>query len=185
MSERLQAVDFLQPHIQQNQVGLGPLGAMILAPNHFSFMDHFLLGCFLRRKVRFMGKSQLFKGPPAWVYMQGGVFPVRRGARDDDTFITAETILGRGGTIAMYCEGGRSRTGELQERARRGIGYLPQEASVFRKLTVEENILAILTGVGRGHRRDRPRRHRRDPRHVRAPRSRGSRHLARTAPRGA
>lgn len=29
-------------------------------------------------------------------------------------------------------------------RARKGIGYLPQEASIFRKLTVEENILAIL-----------------------------------------
>jgi lipopolysaccharide export system ATP-binding protein len=29
-------------------------------------------------------------------------------------------------------------------RARKGLGYLPQEASVFRKLTVEENILAIL-----------------------------------------
>src|ERR1043165_5518355 len=29
-------------------------------------------------------------------------------------------------------------------RARRGISYLPQEASVFRKLTVEENVLAIL-----------------------------------------
>ena len=34
---------------------------MILAPNHFSFMDHFLMGCFIRRKVRFMAKSQLFK----------------------------------------------------------------------------------------------------------------------------
>lgn len=37
----------------------------------------------------------------------------------------------------------------MHQRARKGIGYLPQEASVFRKLTVEENILAILeiTGV--------------------------------------
>ncbi|MDG6773583.1 LPS export ABC transporter ATP-binding protein [Thiomicrorhabdus sp. ZW0627] len=32
----------------------------------------------------------------------------------------------------------------IHERAKRGIGYLPQEASVFRKLTVEENIRAIL-----------------------------------------
>ncbi|HJL62364.1 MAG TPA: LPS export ABC transporter ATP-binding protein [Pseudomonadales bacterium] len=32
----------------------------------------------------------------------------------------------------------------MHERARQGIGYLPQEASVFRKLTVAENIMAIL-----------------------------------------
>ena len=32
----------------------------------------------------------------------------------------------------------------MHERARRGLGYLPQEASVFRKLTVEQNIRAIL-----------------------------------------
>jgi lipopolysaccharide export system ATP-binding protein len=32
----------------------------------------------------------------------------------------------------------------MYHRARKGIGYLPQETSVFRKLTVEENILAIL-----------------------------------------
>jgi len=32
----------------------------------------------------------------------------------------------------------------MYQRARRGISYLPQEASVFRKLTVEENLLAIL-----------------------------------------
>ena len=32
----------------------------------------------------------------------------------------------------------------MYERARRGISYLPQEPSIFRKLTVEENLLAIL-----------------------------------------
>ncbi len=32
----------------------------------------------------------------------------------------------------------------MHERARKGIGYLPQESSIFRKLTVRDNILAIL-----------------------------------------
>jgi 1-acyl-sn-glycerol-3-phosphate acyltransferase len=99
-------------------------GAVILAPNHFSFMDHFLVGCSIRRKVRFMAKSQLFKKPMQFVFTHGGVFPVRRGARDDETFITAEAIIAKRGAIAMYCEGGRSRTGKVAEQAKRGIGRL-------------------------------------------------------------
>jgi 1-acyl-sn-glycerol-3-phosphate acyltransferase len=102
-------------------------GAVILAPNHFSFMDHFLLGAYIRRKVRFMAKSQLFARPMQFIYTHGGVFPVRRGARDDEAFITAESVLDRGGVVAMYCEGGRSRTGHLQERAKPGIGRLALE----------------------------------------------------------
>jgi 1-acyl-sn-glycerol-3-phosphate acyltransferase len=102
-------------------------GAVILAPNHFSFMDHFLMGCYIRRKVRFMAKSQLFKPPMQFVYTHGGVFPVRRGARDEEMFITAEKILERGGAITMYCEGGRSRTGKVATEAKRGIGRLALE----------------------------------------------------------
>jgi 1-acyl-sn-glycerol-3-phosphate acyltransferase len=105
-------------------------GAVILAPNHFSFMDHFLMGCYLRRKVRFMAKSQLFKPVMQEIYSQGGVFPVRRGARDEDMFVTAKAILAREGAITMYCEGGRSRTGRVSEQAKRGIGRLALETGV-------------------------------------------------------
>jgi 1-acyl-sn-glycerol-3-phosphate acyltransferase len=103
-------------------------GPVILAPNHFSFFDHFFLGAALRRKVRFMAKSQLFARPMQFVYTHGGVFPVRRGHRDEDAFVTAKTIMRRDGAIAMYCEGGRSRTGELSEQAKPGIGRLALES---------------------------------------------------------
>jgi lipopolysaccharide export system ATP-binding protein len=49
----------------------------------------------------------------------------------------------------------------MHERARHGIGYLPQEPSVFRKLTVAENILAIVEAIGvpRGERKARVQAH--------------------------
>ena len=99
-------------------------GPVILAPNHFSFMDHFFMGVSIRRKVRFMAKSQLFTPPMVWIYSPGGVFPVRRGFADEEAFITARSILERGGAIAMYSEGGRSRTGKLSDTVRPGIGRL-------------------------------------------------------------
>jgi len=45
----------------------------------------------------------------------------------------------------------------MYKRARRGVAYLPQEASIFRKLTVEENLLAIMEmiGVPRNERKQR------------------------------
>src|SRR4051812_9363014 len=103
-------------------------GPVILAPNHSSFMDHFFLGAFNRRKVSFMAKSQLFKAPMQFIYSHGGVFPVRRGFRDEEAFVTAAAILERGGCIAMYCEGGRSRSGRIGDRARPGIGRLALES---------------------------------------------------------
>ena len=103
-------------------------GPVILAPNHSSFMDHFFLGAFIRRKVSFMAKSQLFTAPMQFIYSHGGVFPVRRGFRDEEAFVTAAAILERGGCIAMYCEGGRSRSGRIGDRARPGIGRLALES---------------------------------------------------------
>ena len=53
---------------------------MLLAPNHFSFWDHFFVAVLMRREVNFMAKSQLFKPPVIdFIINHGGVFPVRRG----------------------------------------------------------------------------------------------------------
>jgi 1-acyl-sn-glycerol-3-phosphate acyltransferase len=105
-------------------------GPVILAPNHFSAWDHFFAGVYLRRQVRFMAKSQLFKNPVIeFIFFHGGVFPVRRGNRDEEAFVTARTILGKGGLILIYIEGGRSRTRELGE-PRPGVGRLALETGV-------------------------------------------------------
>ena len=60
----------------------------------------------------------------------------------------AGTVLLNGGDITRL---------PMHRRARMGLGYLPQEPSVFRKLTVRENILAFLeeTPLSEGEREDR------------------------------
>jgi 1-acyl-sn-glycerol-3-phosphate acyltransferase len=105
-------------------------GPVILAPNHFSQWDHFFAGVFIRRRVRFMAKSQLFSNPMIeFIFRHGGAFPIRRGHRDEESFATAHAILGRGGCLLMYPEGGRSRTGGLGE-PRPGVGRLTLESGV-------------------------------------------------------
>ena len=104
-------------------------GPAIVAPNHFSFLDHFFVAVYLRRKVQFMAKSQLFKGPLQVVYHNGGVFPVRRGHRDDEAFKTAHAVLARGRHRGDVLRG----RALAQRRARRGqAGHRTPGARVWR-----------------------------------------------------
>jgi 1-acyl-sn-glycerol-3-phosphate acyltransferase len=131
--EAVRAVTVLHALTTFRARGLGsanvPTGPLILAPNHGSNMDHFFTAAFIRRRIQFMAKSQLFSSSPlTWIFSHGGVFPVRRGDHDEEAFTTAFKILDRGGTIVMYCEGTRSRTGELAQGAKPGIGRLALES---------------------------------------------------------
>ena len=113
-------------------VGNVPLeGPAIVTPNHFSFMDHFLVAALMRREVNFMAKSQLFGVHPVldFIYKHGGVFPVLRGKRDEEAFKTAHAVLNRGGIVLMYGEGGRSRSKKLGE-PKPGLGRLALESGV-------------------------------------------------------
>jgi 1-acyl-sn-glycerol-3-phosphate acyltransferase len=105
-------------------------GPLVLAPNHFSQMDHFFVGLYLRRKIRFMAKSQLF-GPPVltYIYRHGGVFPIRRGNHDEEAFETVRQLLDQGEMLLVYAEGGRSRSQQLGE-PKPGIGRIALESGV-------------------------------------------------------
>ena len=165
-------------------------GPVIIAPNHFSFLDHFFVAVYLRRKVHFMAKSQLFKPPMQVIYHNGGVFPVRRGHHDEEAFKTAHAILGRGDMIVMYAEAGRSRSGELG-KPRHGLGRLALESGApvvptaiagterarnwkrlqFPKVTIQfgeplrfEQVAEPTQGAGPGGLRDRLRARARDAR---------------------
>ncbi|HET8566384.1 MAG TPA: lysophospholipid acyltransferase family protein [Solirubrobacterales bacterium] len=102
-------------------------GPLVLASNHFSQMDHFFAGVRLRRKIRFMAKSQLFGQPVlTYVYKHGGAFPVRRGHHDEEAIETARILLDQGEMLLVYVEGGRSRSGELGQ-PKPGIGRIALE----------------------------------------------------------
>src|ERR1700680_1623951 len=105
-------------------------GALLLASNHRSFMDPFLIGTLVRRPVYYMAKRELFeKRWQAWILNALGAFPVDRGAGDKDAMSTARTILQRGDCVVVFPEGTRVRRGPLAS-PHRGIGRLAPATGV-------------------------------------------------------
>lgn len=102
-------------------------GAAIIAPNHKSFLDAFFVGLATRRHVRFMAKSELFKGPAASLLLALGAFPVRRGARDAEALVTARLILEQGGLLVVFPEGTRVQDTDALGSPHHGAGRLAIE----------------------------------------------------------
>ena len=100
-----------------------PTDGAILAPNHMSNLDHFFVVALLRRMVRFVAKSQLFKWPIGQFILKGGCVPVFRGQHALMYEGTCLKLLKEEQLVTIYAEGGRSRSGKI-EPAKIGIGYL-------------------------------------------------------------
>jgi glycerol-3-phosphate dehydrogenase (NAD(P)+) len=103
-------------------------GPLLLAANHRSFLDPFVLGTMLRRPVYYVAKKELFENRlQAWFLNALGAFPVDRGASDQEMLVTARAILARGDAVLIFPEGTRVRPGPLG-RPKRGIGRLALES---------------------------------------------------------
>jgi glycerol-3-phosphate dehydrogenase (NAD(P)+) len=101
-----------------------PDGPVILAANHRSFLDPFVIGVCLRRPIYFVAKRELFRNRlQGWLLNCLGAFPVRRGESDEDSVRTALGLLERGEAVVIFPEGTRIRSGSLA-KPKRGVGRL-------------------------------------------------------------
>ena len=105
-------------------------GGLIVASNHRSFLDPFVIGALLpwRRQIQFVAKVELFeKRWQGWILSRLGAFPIRRGQSDETAMETARMAVERGGTVVIFPEGTRIRTGSLST-PKRGVGRLALES---------------------------------------------------------
>jgi glycerol-3-phosphate dehydrogenase (NAD(P)+) len=123
-------VPFFLIYFRMQRIGrehLPRTGPLLLAANHRSFLDPFVIGMLVRRPVYYMAKRELFeKRWQAWILNALGAFPVDRGAGDGDAMATARTILERGDCVVVFPEGTRVRPGPLG-KPKRGVGRLALE----------------------------------------------------------
>ncbi len=106
-------------------------GACILAPTHRSLVDIPLLGSATRRRIRYMGKREVFEWPVVGPFFYRlGSFAVARDGDDRAALRAALAILDRDGEpMAVYPEGTRQRGPEMGE-LQPGAAYLAIRAGV-------------------------------------------------------
>jgi 1-acyl-sn-glycerol-3-phosphate acyltransferase len=87
-------------------------GGLVVAANHFSWIDPPALGSACPRTLYFMAKVEAHRVPGLGQLMRSfGAFPVRRGESDRDAVRTMRRIVGDGHALGMFAEGTRQRSG--------------------------------------------------------------------------
>jgi 1-acyl-sn-glycerol-3-phosphate acyltransferase len=125
---------FLLFRMKVRNAGVVPSsGAYVVTPTHRSILDTFIAASVTRKRVRFMGKQELWANPAvSWLLTTLGGFPVDRGA-GSGAVKAALSVIDGGEPVVVFPEGTRRHGGtidDLQEGAaylavKRGVPLLP------------------------------------------------------------
>ena len=115
-------------------------GGGVVAANHFSGIDHPLIGAFCPRTIYFLAKAELMKVPVVGPALGAlGVFGVRRGEGDRDALRHARQLARDGNLVGVHLEGTRQRFGHpgpmlpggLMIALQEGVPVLPCAVDTF------------------------------------------------------
>jgi 1-acyl-sn-glycerol-3-phosphate acyltransferase len=112
-------------------------GAAIVAGNHLSFSDHFLMPVVLKRRITFLAKQEYFTGPgvkgrlTAAFFRSAGQIPVDRSGKEAGQAAIREGlgVLARDELLGIYPEGTRSHDGRLY-KGKVGVAIMALRAGV-------------------------------------------------------
>ncbi|MFE7755560.1 lysophospholipid acyltransferase family protein [Streptomyces sp. NPDC057418] len=112
-------------------------GAAIVAGNHLSFSDHFLMPAIIKRRITFLAKAEYFTGPgikgrlTAAFFHSAGQIPVDRSGKDAGQAAIREGlgVLSKGELLGIYPEGTRSHDGRLY-KGKVGVAVMAIKAGV-------------------------------------------------------
>jgi 1-acyl-sn-glycerol-3-phosphate acyltransferase len=112
-------------------------GAAIVAGNHLSFSDHFLMPAIIKRRITFLAKAEYFTGPglkgrlTAAFFHSAGQIPVDRSGKDAGQAAIREGlgVLSKGELLGIYPEGTRSHDGRLY-KGKVGVAVMAIKAQV-------------------------------------------------------
>ncbi|MEU5979751.1 lysophospholipid acyltransferase family protein [Streptomyces sp. NPDC047315] len=112
-------------------------GAAIVAGNHLSFSDHFLMPAILKRRITFLAKAEYFTGPglkgrlTAAFFHSVGQIPVDRSGKEAGQAAIREGlgVLSKGELLGIYPEGTRSHDGRLY-KGKVGVAVMALRAGV-------------------------------------------------------
>ncbi|MEV7979709.1 lysophospholipid acyltransferase family protein [Streptomyces sp. NPDC086519] len=112
-------------------------GPAIVAGNHLSFSDHFLMPAVLKRRITFLAKAEYFTGPgvrgrlTAFFFRSAGQIPVDRSGKEAGQAAIREGlgVLRKGELLGIYPEGTRSHDGRLY-KGKVGVAVMALRAGV-------------------------------------------------------
>ncbi|MEV0173873.1 lysophospholipid acyltransferase family protein [Streptomyces sp. NPDC050803] len=114
-----------------------PTGAAIVAGNHLSFSDHFLMPAIIKRRITFLAKAEYFTGPglkgrlTAFFFRSAGQIPVDRSGKEAGQAAIREGlgVLRKNELLGIYPEGTRSHDGRLY-KGKVGVAVMALKAQV-------------------------------------------------------